>query len=234
MGAIYRREMLAYFKNAIGYFMVGVYCLISGIMFVISVISTSQTNTVTYFGTWLYFANVILVSLLSFRFFSEEKKNRTDQLLLTSPVNVWSISLGKYLCAVTIYAGANLINFFYIIILSFFGEIFWTEFLMQMLGSLLIGCAMIAIGLFISAVTDNQIATVAATFGSLLFMYVIDYVSVMFPRFLQKILECINLYSQYYQFAIGILNPVSVVFYLSITAVFLFLTVRTVEQRRWA
>lgn len=233
MGAVFRRDLLSYFKNAIGYFVVGVYCLITGVMFVITVIGSAETNASEYFGTWVYFANVILVSLLSFRFFSEEKKNRTDQLLLTSPVKISSLVFGKYFAAAVIYAGCTLINVLYMTILSFFGEVYWSEFVMQMFGSLLIGCAMIAVGLFISSVTESQIATVAATFGSLLFMYVINRIAVILPANVALVLNALNLYANYTHFAIGLLNPVPIVYYLSVAGVFLFLTVRFIEKRRW-
>ncbi len=234
MGAIFRRDMLACFRNPIGWFTVGVYCLVSGIMFTLTVMVSGQSYMGTYFGVWLYFANILLVSLLSFRFFSEEKKNRTDQLLLTAPVKISSVVLGKYLCGVCIYSAATLVNVLYAFVVSLFGQVSWNEFLMQMLGSLLIGFAMIAVALFLSSVTENQIATVAATFGLLLFMYVIDSISGLFPAVIGEILQCISLYSRYHSFAIGLLSLAPIVYYLSISGVFLFLTGRMLEKRRWA
>ena len=113
MISIIGREITAYFVNPAGYVLIGSYGILSGICFVLSVVANMSSNMISYFGVWLYFVNVILVCLLSFRFFSEEKKNKTDQLLLTAPISLFSIVMGKFLSAVIIFTVATLINLFY-------------------------------------------------------------------------------------------------------------------------
>lgn len=234
MKAIFKREIISYFKNPSGYFLIGVYALVSGIFFVINVVSSMQTYLGSYFGMWIYFVNVILVSLLSFKFFSEEKKNKTDQLLFTSPRSILSIVMGKFFSAALIYFIASLVNILYLWIISMFGTIFLGDFIMQMIGSLLIGLAMIAIAMFISTLTENQIATVAVTFATLILMFIIDSFTKYLPTLVSTVLEGVNLYSRFSDFSIGLLSISPVVYYISVICVFLFLTIRIIEKRRWA
>ena len=234
MKAVIKKELVSYFKNPIGYIVIGAYSLISGIFFVISVISSMQTYMGTYFGIYTYFANLVLVALISFKFFSEEKKNGTDTLLLTSPVSVYSLVLGKFVSGAVMFTLATLINVFYVLLISMFGTVYAGEFIMQMLGSLLIGYAMVGVALFISAVTDNQIGTVAMTSAVLLLMFIIDSIANLLPSWLGGVLSYLSLYSRFSDFAIGLFNPAPTIYYISVTAVFLFLTVRMVEKRRWA
>lgn len=234
MGAIIRKEFTVYFKNPTGYFVLGIYTLLSGICFVFSVINNNILSMYSYFAIYLYLVNMVFVSLLSFKFFSEEKKNKTDQLFLTSPVSLYSVVLGKFISAFTIFAAGTAVNIMYAIILSIFGDFDFSTFIIQFIGVLFLGAAMISVALFISAFTENQIATVAATFGTLLVMYIIGAISKYLPSFLAIPLEAISLFSEYGDFALGLLSLAPVVFYISITFLFLFLTVRLLEKRRWA
>lgn len=234
MAAIIKKELVSYFKNPIGYIVIGAYSLITGIFFVISVISNMQTYMGTYFGSYMYFANLVLVALISFKFFSEEKKNGTDTLLLTSPVRVSGLVLGKFVSGALIFTAATLVNIIYVLLICMFGTVYTGEFIMQMLGSLLIGYSMIAVALFISSVTDNQIGTVAATSAVLLLMFIIDSISRLLPPLIGVPLSYLSLYSRFSDFAIGLFNPAPTVYYLSVIAVFLFLTMRMIEKRRWA
>ena len=137
MGAVIKREFVSYFKNPIGSFMIGAYALLSGLCFILSVVINNTSYMGAYFGVWLYFVNVILVSLLSFRFFSEEKKNKTDQLLLTAPVSIYSLVLGKYISACAVFTIATIVNILYAFIVALFGTLQVGDFIMQFIGCLL-------------------------------------------------------------------------------------------------
>ena len=242
MISIIGREITAYFVNPAGYVLIGSYGILSRICFVLSVVANMSSNMISYFGVWLYFVNVILVCLLSFRFFSEEKKNKTDQLLLTAPISLFSIVMGKFLSAVIIFTVATLINLFYAFIILLFSSSttndfiiqFICNFLIQFIGILLEGYAMIAVSVFISSLTESQIGTVAATFAVLIVMFVADSIAGFLPGWAEIALKSISMYSRYSDFSLGILSLFPTVFYISITALFIFLTMRVIEKRRWA
>jgi len=232
--AIFKRELSAYFKNPIGWIILAAYGFLSGLCVVLFVIANLSSSMNAYFGIWLYFVNVIVVSLLSFRFFAEEKKNKTDQLIFTSPVSIPGAVAGKYLSAVAIFTICTLFNIFYAFVISLFGEFHVGEFVIQMLGCLLIGCAMLSVALFISTLTESQIGTVASTFAVLIIMYAASFVASFLPGFLGNIIDWISLYSRFSDFAVGILSLAPCVYYVSVTAVFLFGSCRMLEKRRWA
>lgn len=233
MGALVRKEFTVYFKNPTGWFTLCVYTLISGVCFVFAVINNNTTSMYTYFALYLYIANMIFVSLLSFKFFSEEKKNGTDKLWTTCPVSLYTVVLSKFVSAFCLFFIGSLVNVLYAVILGMFGDFDVSTFVVQYIGVLLVGAAMISVAVFISTFTEHQISTVAAVFGTLLFMYIIGAVSKYLPSWLAAVLKSISLYSRYGDFAMGILSLAPIVFYVSVTAVFLFLSVRMLEKRRW-
>ena len=240
MKAIIKRELASYFRNPVGPMLIGAYGILSGICFILSVVANMTTNMSSYFGVWLYFVNVVFVCLLSFRFFSEEKKNKTDQLLLTAPVSLFSVVMGKFLSAVIIYSAGSAVNILYAFVLGTFpnfakGEsIAVSDFIIQFIGILLVGYAMIAVALFISSLTESQIGTVAATFAVLVIMYVADSVASFLPGWMEAALKSISMYSRYSDFSVGLLSLAPTVFYISVAALFVFLTMRMIEKRRWA
>ena len=211
MGALVRKEFTVYFKNPTGWFTLCVYTLIAGVCFVFSVINNNTTSMYTFFSLYLYIANLVFVSLLS----------------------LYTVVLSKFISAFCLFFFGSLVNILYALILGMFGDFDVSTFIVQYIGVLLLGAAMISVAVFISTFTEHQISTVAAVFGTLLFMYIIGAVSKYLPSWLGTALESISLYSRYGDFALGILSLAPVVFYVSITAVFLFLSVRMLEKRRW-
>ena len=99
MTAILKRELVAFFKNPIGYFVIMIYAFLSAIVFTLFVVWQNTSYLGNYFGMWLFVVDIVVIAILSMRFFSEEKKNKTDQLLLTSPISLYSLVAGKFLGA---------------------------------------------------------------------------------------------------------------------------------------
>lgn len=234
MGAIIKRELISFFKNPIAYFVIGIYSLLSAIFFTINVLWSNTSYLGDYFGFWLFLVDIIVIAVLSMRFFSEEKKNKTDQLLLTSPINLYSLVAGKFIGAMIVFTAATSVNLLYVLIIDIFGNLDYGALLTNFVGTLLIGCAMVSLGLFISSLTESQIGATAGTVGILIFLFVIDFFAGFFPEFLAKIIANLNIYSQYKDFTNGIINLPPVIYYLSMTVIFLFLTVRSIEKRRWS
>lgn len=182
MQAIFNRELKAYFTSAVGYIFMAVFLVISGIFFVLSDILVSQPTP--YYSPVLSnitFVFLILVPIITMRTLSEEAHQKTDQLLLTSPVSLPEIVLGKYLAAVTLFFITLLITCLYPLMLSIFGSISVWEIIGGYIGFALFGSSLIAIGIFISSLTESQVASAVGTFGVLLFIWVIDWIQQGLP-----------------------------------------------------
>ena len=163
MGAIYRREMYAFFTSGLAYVFLSGYFLFSGYFFYAGSLASATTDTSAMFGA-LFLVVLFLIPILTMRLLSEEKKNKTDQGLLTAPVGLWSIVLGKYLAAFTLFVIAESIVFIYAMFLSYFGTVTWSTLLGNYFAMLLLGAAFIAVGTFISSLTENQMASAVREF----------------------------------------------------------------------
>ena len=234
MGAIYRREMGAFFTSGVAYVFLTVFSLISGIFFFFGVITAGNTDTSPMFGS-MFIVVLFLIPILTMKLLSEEKKNRTDQGLLTAPIGLWSIVLGKYFAALTLYIIAESVVFIYSLILAYLGDVVWTTLLGNYFAMLFLGASFIAIGLFISSLTENQMASAVASMLALFVLYLFDsIVSNVSIEFIRKIMLSFSFYSRYVEFTRGVFNLTSVVFFISVAFIFNFLTVRVLDRRRWS
>lgn len=254
MFAIYKKELRSYFINAIGYVYIGVFLAISAVLCCYSTLMTKSYDTSSYF-TMLIVSFIILIPLLTMKLFAEEKKLRTEQLLLTAPVSLWGMVLGKFFAAFTVFTGTvavSCINLFPLYAyaneerLAFaqaYGEKLAKEtdigpmtsiIVACLLGILLIGMVFIALGLFISSLTENQLAAAVLTVAVILVMLLCDvltqYISV--PA-IQFVISWFGILSRYSYFTAGILDFSAILYYLSLSGVFLLLTVRVYDKRRW-
>ena len=176
-----------------------------------------------------------MTTTIAMRLFSEELKQKTDQGLLTAPVSLPGIVLGKYFAALTLYTIGIAIVMLYGMILSFFGEVAWGIVFANFLAMFLLGAAFIAVGLFVSALTENQIIAAVGGFVALMLLYMIDVVaSYVKVEAVAHVLTSLSFYTRYYEFTCGLFNLPSVLFYISTAVIFNFLTVRVFERRRWA
>ena len=186
--------------------------------------------------TSLFFIVTILIPVLTMRLFSEEKKQKTEQGLLTAPVSIGGIVMGKYLAALTLYTIGLAIIFVYALILSFFGAVAWGIVISNILALFLLGAAFIAVTLFISSLTENQVVAAVVGMIVLLALALIDVVA----RYAESVpvvptvLNALSFYTRYYDFTAGLFDPASVLFYVSTAVIFNFFTVRVFEKRRWS
>lgn len=247
MFAIFKKELRSYFINAIGYVFVGVFLAASALLCCYTTLGAKSYSTASYFKM-MNFAFIILIPLLTMKLFSEEKKLRTEQLLMTAPVSIPGMILGKFFAAFTLFSGCVLVsclNFFPLYSYATAERLGNTyaeehvgpvtaEIVTCVVGLLLVGAAFIAIGLFVSSLTENQLAaaivTVAIIFGMLILDAVNPYIDAYAIRF---IISWVCVMSRYSYFTTGILDYASMLYYISITAVFLLLTVRVYDKRRW-
>jgi ABC-2 type transport system permease protein len=234
MWAVYKREVKSYFLSPLGYVVMGFFLLVSGFFFTANNIFPMSSDFNAVLGN-TSFIFMMLVPILTMRLLSEEKKTKTDQMLITSPLSLTAIVVGKYLAAVSVFLITLVVSFVYPIILLAFGQPSVGEMVSGYIGFFLMGCTFIAVGLFISALTENQITAATSTFGILLLLWVIDWVT---PNInspvVVSIVEWISVLKRFSNFMMGVLSPSPIIYYLSFTALFVFLTIRVIEKRRWS
>ena len=234
MGAIYRREIGAFFTSSIAYVFLAVFYTITGFMLAMENLAGGITNMMTVF-TVMFVISLFMIPILTMRLFSEEKKQRTEQGLLTAPVSLTGIVLGKYFAALTIYVIAAAVVFFYGVVLSLFGTVAWMTLFANFIAIVLVGAAFIAVGLFISSLTENQVAAAVGGIVCLLMFLLVDTLANFVKvEWIQKLLTDLSFYTRYYEFTCGIFNLSSVLFFVSTAVLFNFFTVRVFEKRRWS
>ncbi len=227
MGAIIKREILAYFSSAIGYIILAVFYVFGGFYFYMSALM-SNTTDLSYTFSSLFIILVFIIPILTMRLFSEEKKQKTDQALLTATVSLTSIVLGKYFAAILMYL-------FCIGIIACYNAPSWTSVFGNFFGVLLLGSALIAVGMFLSSVTENQIVAAIGGIAVGVFMLFMDSIAqAVSAEFISSILRGISFMTYYNNFTLGIVTLKDVVFFVSVSALFVFLTVRVFEKRRWS
>lgn len=179
MLAVYKKELRGYLTSMVGYVFIAFVLLILGIYFTAYNLQYANPD----FGATLSsvtFLFLLITPILTMRILAEEKKNRTDQLLLTAPVSVWKVILGKYLSMVTIYAIPVGISAFYPLIMGRYGVISYPMAYVAVIGFFFLGCAQIAVGLFLSSVTESQVIAAVLTFGILFCSYMMDGIESFF------------------------------------------------------
>ena len=234
MQAIYKREMRSYFTTPTGYIFAAVFLCASGFLFALCTLQM-QTSDVSAYFQFLMYAYIVVIPLLTVKSFAEEKKNGTEQLLLTSPVSLTSMVMAKFLAAFTMFAGTLLVSSLAMAVLGLYSEPNWARVIGCTVGILLVGICFIAIGLFVSSLTENQFIAAIGTIALLAGLVVVAIINGLIDNYyLRLVLDWISIYSRYMNFTYGIFDVASAVYYLSICVVFLFLTVRVYEKRRLA
>lgn len=235
MFAIFKRELRSYFSSPIGYVLLAIFVIFTGLVFFTNNILSSYSDMSGVFNAIMSTLLLIFVPILTMKLMSEEKKQKTDQLLLTAPVSPTAIVLGKFLSAFVFYLIALCITIIYGIVLSIYGSPVFAIFLGNFIATLFIGGALIAIGLFISSLTESQVIAAISTFGVLILLTILQGLgsAVTNPVF-AAIFNFISIFERGNEFLYGVFNISTIVYYISIIAIFIFLTVRVVEKKRWS
>ena len=199
MRAIFKREMRAYFASPVGYVVVAALLALYG-FFYYQVMAIGSSSYITQVFSTMFMFSMMIMPIITMRSMSDDRKNKTDQALITAPVSVTGMVMGKFLAAFGVYFIANTLALLPAITMGFFSSAFpWGILFGNYIGTLLYGAAMISIGVFISG----------------------------------TILTWISFTSRYDTFTQGIFSVSSCVYFISVAAVFVFLTARRVESRRW-
>ena len=286
MIAIYKRDLKGFFTGMMGYVLLAFFLAVGGLYFtVMNLMSGYPDLSYTLYNN--LFVLLVLVPLLTMRSFAEERRARTDQLLLTSPVPLWRIVLGKYLAVLSVFGMAVLVFALYPLIMSRGGAVSYRQSYAALLAFFLLGAACIAIGVFLSSLNENQIVAAVCSFFVLLLAYLMPSIQTLFTvasalamgvflvlavlgaayagwhsrswvlglgvftvccaailvlfwlrsaaltSAFSSLLGALCLFSPFENFVSGLFSLSAVVYYLSVTALFLFFTCQTLEKRRW-
>lgn len=287
MLAIYKKELKSYFTSMIGYIFIAFFLVIVGIYFTVYNLSYGYASFEHVLSS-VSFLFVILVPIITMRVMAEEKKQKTDQLLFTSPLSIEKIICGKYLALITIFVMAMAITLFYPLILTQFGTIDLRMSYAAIFGFTLLGIAYLALGLFISTLTENQVVSAVVCFIIMLLATLMSGIASMLPAddksawvifavlfliiclitymmmsskivsiglgivgevalailyivkpsiydgLVAKVFNWFSVSARYDNFSLGIVDLSSIIYYISMIFVFLFLTVQAIKKRRWS
>ena len=233
MKAIFKKELRSYFCSPLGYVFIAVFALVTALFFFIYNL-VQGIGDISYVFSNIMLLLVLIIPVLTMRSFAEEKNKKTDQLLLTCPISVGEIVIGKTLAAYVVFALALALTLIYPLIISFYTETAWATVMCNYLGFFLMGAAFISVGIFISSLTENLLISAVASFGALSALYLMDWVSgsVQNPV-IAAVANAISVTARYTDFSMGIINISHVIYYLSFIAIFAVLTVTNIEKRRW-
>ena len=223
--------MQGYFHTAVGYAYMGVFLAISSVMFYALNLRERSSDLLAFIG-YMSYLWMLLSPVLTMRLLAEERRTRTDQLLLTSPVSLPGVILGKYLAAVSVMLLTLLCTGCYVLIVALYGRVYPGELAAGYLGFALQGCAFLAMDLFVSGLCRSPVTAAIAAFGANLAMWMLDLLAAAAPGWLAAVLEFISLYARNEPFLMGQLSFASIVYDLSFAAAFLALGVFTLHARR--
>lgn len=286
MLAIFKKELRSYFTSMIGYLFIGFFLAIVGVYFMAYNLQGGYANF-EYVLNSMVFVFVILVPILTMRLLAEEKKQKTDQLLFTSPLSVNKIVVGKYFAVFAVSVSAMVITMFYPLILSKYGVVSFKLAYTGILGFILVGAAYLAIGLFLSALFESQAIAAVVTFVVLLITFIMQGIVGLLPTsnkaawlifsvialliavviyfminnvtvaislgvvleaacaiiyftkpslydgLVVKVFDWFSVVDRFDNFMNGILDLTGIVYYISITVIFIFLTIQSLNKRRW-
>lgn len=224
MWAIYKKELKTYFLSPIGYIAIGIFMLMYSIFFYLTTIAYGSVDMGNLYYATARYGLLLMAPLLTMRMFSEERKNGTEQLLLTSPRSVTSIVLGKFFAAVTVIFITVLLSTIYSVIISFFGTVNIPTVIVTMFGFLLVGMAAIAVGTLASSITENQIIAAIIT--------IIVIVAPWFLVDISSVFSSIDLMDKFMKFPYGLISVSDLVSLISIIVMCLLITIVLIKRRK--
>ena len=235
MLAIYKREFRAYFHSMTGWLFLAANLFLSGLYFFALNLRYGYASIANTMYN-IVFLLLITVPILTMRMLSEERRQKTDQLILTAPVSVGKIVAGKYLSAVAVFTISTGMICVYPLILSAFGTVPFGESYTAILAYYLYGCACIAIGMFVSSLTESQVIAAVLSFGALFLGYMMSSITALISstgNLLTRILNVLDMTTRLTDMMQGTLEVKSVLYFLSFILVFFFLTVQSIQKRRY-
>lgn len=249
MLAIFKREFKSYFTTPIGYIVLAAFYFFLGWFFYTIYSQGMAAAEVCMIATST--VSIFVLPVLTMRLMSEDRRQKVDQALLTAPVKVSSVVLGKFLAAFSVYAIAFIPTVIFEIIFASYVSVNIFTYLYALLGTLLFGGALIAIGMFVSSLTESPaISAMLSLLINVALLFMENFVSLIpttsggtgffdkivegFLKFVTALCEKMSLVTTYNKFAESVFSVTDVVYLFSIIFVFVFLSVRSLEKRRWS
>ncbi|OPZ85545.1 MAG: ABC-2 family transporter protein [Firmicutes bacterium ADurb.Bin419] len=236
MWSIFKRELKSYFYSPLAYVLIGIYTLILSIQFS-SLIVQANGPARLVFGGIIYYYSLLLalvLPILTMRVLADEKKNGTEVLLMTSPNGVPAIVIGKYLAALVVYMIMAAITGIYPIIIALSGDLNVASMITSYTGYILLGALFVAVGVFASSLTENSIVSAVIGTLGLFFIWILDSFKGAFKGVLLNLVNWISFYERFGQFVQGTISLKDFIFFFSLIALFLSLTIVLVEKKRWS
>lgn len=240
MRAIFRHELNSYFTTAVGYVFLAMYAFLSGLVFVFINIRQEASASMNLLLSGMQLPLLLIAPLLTMRLFAEERRMRTDQLLLTAPISLSRVVLGKALASFTLLAAAMLTTLLYPLLVSAYAQISWAQIFVSLLGYFLLDAAMVSVGVLLSSLCMNQITAATLTLGVNVLLYLSEHY--ILPqaatsatlRPVSVLLRYLPSSTRLGDFANGVISLSDVVYFLAFIALMLFLTDLAMEKRRHA
>jgi ABC-2 type transport system permease protein len=234
MLAIFKRELRAYFTGVVGYVFLVIYLAAAGIVFSYTTLYSMSGDVTAYFLIMLLFSAIIL-PLLTMKSFSEERKTKTEQLILTSPVSLIGMVFGKFLASYVMFAGATLLTSLYFLLLIPYTQLKFAVLIGNVIALLLVGFVFITIGLFVSALSENQLSAAIGTIAIILGFLGIGLIGSLVPSeyWIRNVLDALSIFRRFQTFTGGYFDLSSLLYYLSVGGIFIWLTVRVYDRRRY-
>ncbi len=248
---IFKRDLKGYFSSPIAYVVIGLFLIVTGIFFYLLLSSFLQysyavmmqqrggmavnVNLMMIRPFLLNMSVIVLfvIPMITMRSFSEEKKSGTVELLLTSPLTTTQIVFGKFLATYLLYFVMVAVTFLFMVFLFIWGKpAFWPIFL-GYCGILLMGGGLVALGNFISSLTENQIVAAVGTFGATMLLWVIGFAGDLSGKVLGEIFRYLSIVNHFEDFSKGVFDTSHLVYYLSLSFLMLFLTYQSIESSKW-
>ncbi|MCK4774995.1 MAG: ABC transporter permease [Candidatus Krumholzibacteria bacterium] len=249
--AIYQRELGYFYNSIVAYVVIMIFVLLGGWFFynllayfnMVSIqmmqnplgagqLSVTEAVLQPLFGN-LSIVMLLIMPLLTMRLLSEERRSGTAELLFTYPISDWDVVLGKYFATLTVFASMLAITMVYPLLLMRYLSPEWGAIFSAYLGLLLLGMAFVAMGLFFSSLSENQIVAAILTFGLALFFLIIGWITPFVSSNVAAVVRQLSIIEHFDSFSKGVIDTNDVIYYLNFSAFFLFLCSRVLESNRW-
>ncbi len=235
MTAVFKREFKAYFTSPIGCCVLAIMFALTAFFFVAYNVTYASPDLSVMFQNLQSYLLILVLPILTMRLMSDDKRQKTDQILLTSPVSLTGIVVGKFLAALLLFAIGCSLTLVCGVIIAFQTTPDWLVILGNYLGLLLLGGMVIAIGLLVSSLTESQFIAALGSFLASLVLIMMDNMKAIFSdsKLVATVIDFLSVNQRYSSFTAGTIQYDDVVFFLSMQVLFIFLTVRLLDRKRW-
>ena len=234
MFTVFKRDLMAYFRTPVGYVFMGVFLTLSGVLFYLYNLKNLTGDLLTFLSS-LTMLVMLLCPLLVMRLICEDRQKRTDQLVLTSPVSLSGMVVGKYLAAASVMLLTILLTNVYTLVIAMYGRVYMGEWFVGYLGFMLQSLSFLALDLFVTCFAKNQMTGAVVAFGANFLLWMADMLADnLSVEWASKVLQFVSLYDRYEPFRMGQLSYSGILFFVSFTACCLVAAVRVLDARRFS